>query len=147
MAKVSIKVSHDGTLAVSYGHHGKEPERETAQNGKNHSPTQCAGSSVALFKNKSSNQTHAKTTDDRDHGHCDNAHKEPTDSTIRKIVDLLKEQRAHTKKTGTDENDVESDQAMVEWQTVAMVADRVMLIVFTVLVLVVYTALFGGAPT
>ena len=118
------------------------------RNGNAHTQSSRSGSSAALFVNPSSNHTYAWTTDDGDRGHCGTPHKELTDPAVQKILDLLKEQRAHSlQNTKNNENDDESDQAIVEWQMVAMVADRVMLVVFTLVVLVVCTALFGGAPT
>ena len=63
----------------------------------------------------------------------------PTDATLRTVVDLFK--RLGKKKTNTDSHSDEEEQAMNE--TVAMVMDRVMLVVFTVLVLIMYAALFG----
>ena len=65
----------------------------------------------------------------------------PTDATLSMVVDLFK--RLGKKKTNTDSGSDEEEQAMDEWQTVAMVMDHVMLVVFTVLVLIMYAALFG----
>ena len=65
----------------------------------------------------------------------------PTDATLRTVVDMFK--RLGKKKTSADSDSDEEEQAMNEWQTVAMVMDRVMLVVFTVLVLIMYAALFG----
>ena len=65
----------------------------------------------------------------------------PTDATLSMVVDLFK--RLGKKKTNTVSHSDEEEQAMEEWQTVAMVTDRVMLVVFTVLVLIMYAALFG----
>ena len=69
----------------------------------------------------------------------------PTDATLRTVVDLLK--KWGKKKTSTDPVSDEEEQAMDEWQTVAMLMDRVMLVVFTVLVLIMYAALFGHVPS
>ena len=69
----------------------------------------------------------------------------PTDATLRTVFDMFK--RLGNKKTSAVSGSDEEEQAMEEWHTVAMVMDRVMLVVFTVLVLVMYAALFGRVPS
>ena len=195
MAYVSYDVTLDVVLPVVNAQHGTEPELALMENGKKHSLTSSASSSVAVLANTS--PSHISTTwtaDNGDHSRCDtnpkvptdhkqqasqhgNAHSQtprarssvdvlgctvddgdrsrcntppvdPKDPATRKITDLLTEQRAYSsQKTGKVENDVQSDQGLVEWQTVAVVADRVMLVVFTLLVLIAYTVLFGSVPT
>ena len=194
MAYVSYDVTLDGVLPVGNAQHGTEPELALMENGKKHSLTSSASSSVAVLANTSpSHISTAWTADNGDHSRCDtnpkvptdqkqasqhgNAHSQtprarssvdvlgctlddgdrsrcntppvdPKDPATRKITDLLTEQRAYSsQKTGKVENDVQSDQGLIEWQTVAVVADRVMLVVFTLLVLIAYTALFGSVPT
>ena len=140
MAYASCNVKLDRVLPVSYSPYGTELERAAMRNDKKHSLTSRASSSVAVLASTSPNHIgNAWATDNGDHSRCNIPPKEPTDPPIQKILDLLK--------TRTDGNDDESDQATVEWQMVAMVADRVMLVLFTLLVLIVCTALFGGAPT
>ena len=136
MVYASCNVQLDAAFPVSYSPRGTESEQATLRSGKKRSH---ATSSVAVLPKTLPRHINNAWTTDSNHCRCHTPPKEPTDPAVRKIIDLLK--------TRKDGNDDESEQAIVEWQMVAMVADRVMLVVFTLLVLVVCTALFGGAPT
>jgi len=138
----------DCNLPVAYSPRDTDPEHQVTRNGSAKTLASRANSSVALFAANHVNNAWTKNEADKDYSNSDAKPKESADPTLGQILDLLKEQRSHSKKkTGSDDHDHETDIAMTEWQMVAMVADRVMLIVFTLVALIVTTALFGGAPT
>ena len=71
-----------------------------------------------------------------------------TETALRQILDLLKEQQHHSSPdTRNCHGDDHADRAVVEWQMVAMVIDRVMLAVFALLIVVAYTVIFSRIPT
>ena len=117
-------------------------ERKTVLKGNSKRP--MTGSSVAPMVFTST--SHVGNTWSTDEGDSTGAPStNPTDATLHTVVDLLK--KWGKKKTSTDSGSDEEDQAIEKWQTVAMVTDRVMLVVFTVLTLIMYTTLFSRATT
>ena len=102
------------------------------------------GSSVAPMVITST--SHVGNTWSTDEGDSEGAPStNPTDVTLHTVVDLLKKwgKKKSIKDSGSDEEDL----AIEEWQTVAMVTDRVMLVVFTALTLIIYTTIFSRATT
>ena len=137
-------MQQDCNLPVNYHHRSREAEQKTPRNGSSKRPLTRKGSSVAPMVIAST--SHVGNTWLTNEGDSTGAPStNPTDATLRTVVDLLK--KWGKKKTSTDPVSDEEEQAMDEWQTVAMLMDRVMLVVFTVLVLIMYAALFGHVPS
>ena len=133
MAKTSHNVQQDCNLPAT--------ERNTVQKGN---PTRPISSSVAPMVFTST--SHVGNTWSTDEGDSTGAPStNPTDITLYTFVDLLK--KLGKKKTSADPGSDEEEQAMDEWQTVAMVIDRVMLVVFAVLTLIIYATIFRRATT
>ncbi len=142
MATTSYNVKNDGVQPMSFCPSDKDHDRLTTHNG--HGPALPTAAT-----NVSPNHiSHTWETDDgtREQGHCHIPLSDSTDIAIQNIMRLLHELRpSHFTRKAEPEDACE--QAQIEWQLVAMVADRVMLVMFTALVLVVCAVLFGRAPT
>ena len=133
MAKTSHTLQQDCNLPAN--------ERKTVQKGNSKRPM---SSSVAPMVFTST--SHVGNTGSTGEGNSTEAPSiNPTDVTLHTFVDLLK--KWAKKKTSTDPGSDEEEQAMDEWHTVAMVTDHVMLVVFTVLTLIIYTVIFSRATT
>ena len=148
MTNASYNVRHDGVSAMSYSPRSPGHQHDATPNGNAYRLPSRNSSTVAVVANGAPCHFSDEWMTDRDGGsRCDTSQKEPSYPVMHQILDLLKDQRSQSsRKARTDKVDDESDLAMVEWQMVAMVTDRVLLAVFIVLVLVTYAIIFGGAP-
>jgi len=116
-----------------------EPKRETKQADIVDALATRSDSCAAILEKAT---THAKNKPDcGTHTSLSNQ----TETALRQILDLLNEQQNHS--SPDTRNGHGDDRAMVEWQMVAMVIDRVMLAVFALLTAIAYIVIFSRIPT
>ena len=129
----------------------RSPEQDVMANGKPYQVEAVTNSTTGVLANGAPCHFDDEWKPESDVScRCDMAQKEPLYPVMQQILDLLKEQRAPTVPTRKSKMEKkvhdQSDLAMVEWQMVAMVADRVIFVSFTALILMVYAIIFSKVP-
>ena len=148
MTNTSYEVRHDGVNPATCM--PRTPEHDTTTNGNAYKLSAITNSTAGVLANGAPCHFDDEwKPESEDRCRCNMSQNEPLYSLMQHILDLLKEQRAPppSQKSKMEKKiHDQSDLAMVEWQMVAMVADRVIFITFTVLILSIYAIIFSRVP-